>query len=111
MKKLIHKIKLLKASLNGALDGFELDNTCDVIEKSTVIEMIKELIMLVDDLESEASKPQTLMVGQKVMYQGKPVTINSLIDNETVSILNPDFIQYHTPLTISVKISEIKTSW
>lgn len=41
MKKLIQKIKLIKASLNGALDGLELDNTCDVIEKSTVIEMVK----------------------------------------------------------------------
>lgn len=37
MKKLIQKIKLIKASLNGALDGLELDNTCDVIEKSTLI--------------------------------------------------------------------------
>jgi len=111
MKKLINKIKLMKASLNGALDGLELDNTCDVIEKSTVIEMVKELLKLVDDVEAEASKPQTLMVGQKVMYQGKPVTINRLIDNTYVSILNPNFVQYQTPLTIAVPISEIKTSW
>lgn len=62
-------------------------------------------------MESEASKSQTLMVGQKVMYQGKPVKINSLIDNTYVQILNPNFIPYQTPLTIPVLISEIKTSW
>ena len=111
MKKLINKIKLIKASLNGALDGLELDNTCDVIEKSTVIEMVKELLKLVDDVEAEASKPQTLRVGQKVIYQGKETEVRALIDNVYVEILNPNFIQYLTSYTISVLISEIKTSW
>lgn len=41
-----NKIKLIKASLQGSLDGLELDNTDEVIEKSTVIEMINDLIKL-----------------------------------------------------------------
>ena len=41
-KKLSRSIKFCKASINGALYGLQLDNTCDVIEKSTVIEQLNE---------------------------------------------------------------------
>lgn len=41
-KKLSRSIKFCKASINGALDGLQLDNTSDVIEKSTVIEQLNE---------------------------------------------------------------------
>jgi len=41
-KKLQRMINLCKASINGALDGLELDNTSDVIEKSLVIEHLEE---------------------------------------------------------------------
>jgi hypothetical protein len=43
----------LEASLNGSLDGLEFDNTADVIEKSTVIEMVKDLKMLVNEAQQQ----------------------------------------------------------
>ncbi len=41
LKSTNRKVKYCSASINGALDGLELDNDCDVIEKSTVIEQLK----------------------------------------------------------------------
>ena len=41
LKSTNRKVKFCSASINGALDGLELDNDCDVIEKSTVIEQLK----------------------------------------------------------------------
>jgi hypothetical protein len=43
MKKVSNILAQMEASLNGSLDGLEFDNTDDVIEKSTVIEMVKDL--------------------------------------------------------------------
>jgi len=42
-KILNRKLSLIEESLNGSLDGFEFDNTSDVIEKSLVIELINDL--------------------------------------------------------------------
>lgn len=42
LKNIDKKVKSCVASINGALDGLELDNDCDVIEKSVVIEQLKE---------------------------------------------------------------------
>ena len=41
------------AHLNGSLDGLELDNTDDVIEKSLVIGMVKELKALLEEAKEE----------------------------------------------------------
>ena len=41
-----HRIAIIKASIQGALDGLELDNTDDVIEKSIVIQTFKEHLQL-----------------------------------------------------------------
>lgn len=46
------------AKLNGALDGMELDNTCDVIPKSEMISFCKELVA---DIESTPA-PQSEVV-------------------------------------------------
>ena len=46
-----NEIKMLYASQLGSLDGIELDNTDDVIEKSVVIEMLKEQIELTKKIE------------------------------------------------------------
>ena len=53
MKKVTNKLALMEASLNGSLDGLEFDNKDDVIEKSTVIEMVKSLKMLVNEAQTE----------------------------------------------------------
>ena len=45
-KDLQTKINKCIASINGALDSFELDNTSDVIEKSIVIGNLKEQLNL-----------------------------------------------------------------
>jgi len=37
------KVKLCLASINGALDGLEFDNTSDVIEKHLVVEQLSLL--------------------------------------------------------------------
>lgn len=39
-----HKLSMVAAICNGALDGLELDNTCDVVEKSLVIDTIKDIL-------------------------------------------------------------------
>lgn len=40
VKPIERKVKNCIASINGALDGLQLDNTCDVVEKSFVIEQL-----------------------------------------------------------------------
>lgn len=56
MKKVSNILARMEASLNGSLDGLELDNTDDVIEKSTVIEMINDLKMLVTEAQQQVKK-------------------------------------------------------
>lgn len=46
----IKKVKLLRASILGSLDGLELDNRDDVIEKSLVIEFHKEELKMIEDI-------------------------------------------------------------
>jgi hypothetical protein len=53
MKKINNILSIMEASLNGSLDGLELDNTDDVIEKSSVIENIKDLLKLVKEAQQE----------------------------------------------------------
>ena len=61
MKQISRILGRMEASLNGSLDGLELDNTDDVIEKSLVIEMVNDLKMLVNEAQTEvkniSSKP------------------------------------------------------
>lgn len=56
MKNISKILGRMEASLNGSLDGFELDNTDDVIEKSLVIEMVNDLKMLVNEAQTEVNK-------------------------------------------------------
>jgi hypothetical protein len=49
-------IELSQAKLNGTLDALELDTTCDVIEKSIVINMIKEVKELLDKAALQQAK-------------------------------------------------------
>jgi len=42
VKPIQRKIDCCKSAINGALDGLQLDNTCDVVEKSIVIEQLKD---------------------------------------------------------------------
>lgn len=51
-KAALRVIKLLKASIQGALDGAELDNTDDVIEKSAIIEQLKVEMKIITDYEN-----------------------------------------------------------
>ena len=53
MKKLKSTLGVMEASLNGSLDGLELDNTDDVIEKSVVIEMVYDLKKLLKEAQNE----------------------------------------------------------
>jgi len=53
MKKITHKLILIEAALNGSLDGLEFDNKDDMIEKSTIIEMLKSLKMLLNEVQTE----------------------------------------------------------
>lgn len=53
MKQITKILGRMEASLNGSLDGLELDNTDDVIEKSLVIEMVNDLKMLVNEAQAE----------------------------------------------------------
>ena len=46
LKSLKKNVGRCIASANGTLDALEMDNTCDVIEKSYVIKELKELISL-----------------------------------------------------------------
>jgi hypothetical protein len=55
MKKVNNVLGRMEASLNGSLDGLQLDNTCDVIEKSLVIEMVNDLMMLVNEARTEVN--------------------------------------------------------
>ena len=56
MKNVYQKIILLEAMLNGSLDGLELDNNCDVIEKSTVVEMINDFKKATKQIQNELDK-------------------------------------------------------
>lgn len=58
MKNVHSKLAIIEASLNGSLDGLELDNTCDVIEKSSVIEMINDLKGLVTQAHTAAKETE-----------------------------------------------------
>lgn len=53
MKKLKSTIAQLDASIQGALDGLELDNKDDIIEKSAVIEQLKTELSLIREAGSE----------------------------------------------------------
>lgn len=55
MKKVSRLLGRMEASLNGSLDGLQLDNTSDVIEKSLVIEMVNDLKMLVNEAQTEVN--------------------------------------------------------
>lgn len=46
VKPIQRKIDYCIAGINGALDGLQLDNTCDVIEKSIVIEQFKDQLQI-----------------------------------------------------------------
>lgn len=48
VKSIERRIKFCTASINGALDGLQLDNTCDVVEKSIVIEQLKEQLNILN---------------------------------------------------------------
>lgn len=56
MKQVSKILGIMEASLNGSLDGLELDNTDEVIEKSLVIEMVNDLKMLVNEAQTEVNK-------------------------------------------------------
>lgn len=53
MKTVSNILSKMEATLNGSLDGLELDNTDDVIEKSAVIEMVNNLKLLVNDAQQQ----------------------------------------------------------
>lgn len=81
MKKVSNILARMEASLNGSLDGLELDNTYDVIEKSTVIEMIKDLKMLVNEAQ------------QQVKNLNIPAVIKSVCKHKK-KMLNADWTYY-----------------
>lgn len=45
------KINLCLASVCGALDGLQFDNTCELIEKSLVLEQLNECLSILKALE------------------------------------------------------------
>jgi len=53
MKQISRILRRMEASLNGSLDGIELDNVDDVIEKSLVIDMVNDLKTLVNEAQAE----------------------------------------------------------
>lgn len=62
MKKVSRLLGRMEASLNGSLDGLQLDNTADVIEKSLVIEMVNDLKMLVNEAQTEVKNISSMPV-------------------------------------------------
>lgn len=48
LKTVERKISICKASINGALNGLQFDNTDDFIEKSVVIEQLQELLVILN---------------------------------------------------------------
>src|SRR4029079_9591809 len=46
-KKKSNSLGVLESSINGFLDGIDLDNTSDVVERSQVVGMLKDLLLLV----------------------------------------------------------------
>ena len=55
MKKATKKLAQTEASINGYLDALELDNTFDVIGKSDVVKMLRSLLMLVNEAQTEVN--------------------------------------------------------
>lgn len=53
MEKATRKLAQTEASINGYLDAVELDNRTDVIGKSYVVEMLRSLLMLVNEAQAE----------------------------------------------------------
>lgn len=53
LKSAKRSIKFCTASINGALDGLQLDNTCDVVEKTLVIEQLNELLVILQPPQSK----------------------------------------------------------
>jgi hypothetical protein len=51
--KLARALKVLQASINGGLDGLELDNPDEIIEKSEVIKTFKEHNELIEKALTE----------------------------------------------------------
>ena len=63
MKQVIKKFGLLKAITMGELDAAEFDNTLEVIERSVVIERLREQMDLLNEIEAA--------VKAEVDYQAK----------------------------------------
>jgi len=55
MKNVSKVLRRMESSLDGSLDGLELDNTSDVIEKSLVIQILKDLKILVNEALTESN--------------------------------------------------------
>ncbi len=47
------KLKRINACVCGALDGLQLDNTCDVVEKSAVIRQMKIIQAIINPMSNE----------------------------------------------------------
>lgn len=85
MKQISRILGIMEASLNGSLDGLQLDNTDDVIEKSLVIEMVNDLKMLVNEAQTEVKN-----------ISSKPMLADSFVGRDEDD---------------SLAISEAKTLW
>lgn len=59
MRKVIAILNRIEASLNGSLDGLQLDNTADVIEKSLAIEIVNDIMTLVNEAQVEVKNIPT----------------------------------------------------
>jgi len=53
MEKALKKIARINSLVCGSLDGLELDNTSEVIEKSIVIELLNDIKKLTDEARAE----------------------------------------------------------
>jgi hypothetical protein len=61
IKKILNK---LEGSINGSLDGFEFDNTTNVIEKSLVTTILSELKSYVTQAQVSLEKKDYLTFGE-----------------------------------------------
>lgn len=61
VKKILNK---LEGSINGSLDGFEFDNTTNVIEKSLVTTILNELKSYVTQAQASLEKKENLTFGE-----------------------------------------------
>ena len=48
IKKLKRKLNLIASGIYGSLDGLELDNSCDVVEKRIYINDLKEILEIIN---------------------------------------------------------------